>query len=383
MFFGEKILDFGASVAPFLVVLLIIVFVHEMGHFLIARYNGVQVSTFSIGYGPELCGFTDKHGTRWRISAIPVGGYVMMLGDADATSVKQNLDDVNAEDHNKTLLSKTPLQRIMVSFGGPLFNLLFSILVLAEFGAWKGIPYIRTSVQSVNVGSVAEKCGLQPGDIITGIAGKSVSKLSEMQKCLKYAAGTDTEIRFMRGAEEHISPVALYEIAKDGKKVALHILGVALAGEMVFEQVSVAKAMLYAVEYCGVYMKSIATGLLKTVIKKKDGIKFGSVFSIGKDLNKSWQQGIVPLLSYTAVLSLSLAFFNMLPIPVLDGGSIFLNTIELIIRRPLSAAAINAGYTVGLGLVALIMFVALWNDVERFGFIDKALEFAKRLCGKT
>jgi regulator of sigma E protease len=382
MFFGHRILELGASVAPFLIVLLIIVFVHEMGHFLIARYNGIQVSTFSVGYGPELCGFTDKKGTRWRISAIPVGGYVMMLGDADATSVKSNIKDVDESNKDKTLQSKSPLQRIMVSFGGPLFNFLFTMIIIAGISAWKGIPDVRTCVQAVNVGSVAEKCGIQPGDVITGIGGTAVSKVSEMLKCLKTLAGTDTKIHFLRGAEEHVVPACLYNVNENGKKIAVHLLGIALSGEMVFERASIARSMSYAVEYCYVSVKSITAGLARAIMGQKDGAKLGSVFSIGKDLNKSLQQGIIPSLSFMAMISLSLGFFNMLPIPVLDGGSIFLNSIELIIRRPLSAAVINVVYTIGLVIVASLMLLSLWNDFERFGFIKKILDFAKNLCGK-
>jgi regulator of sigma E protease len=382
LFAGQKILELGANVVPFIVVLLIIVFVHEMGHFLIARHNGIQVSTFSVGYGPELYGFTDKKGTRWRISAIPIGGYVMMLGDADATSVKSDLNDIDEDNKDRTLQSKTPLQRIMVAFGGPLFNFLFTMIIIAGISALKGIPDIRTCVQSVNVGSVAEKCGVQPGDVITGIGGTAVSKVSEMLKCLKASAGTDIELRFLRGDEEHVVSASLYELNENGKKIAINLLGVALSGEMVFEQVSFAKSISYAVEYCYVSIKSITAGLARAIMGKKDGAKLGSVFSIGKDLNKSLKQGLVPFLSFMAMISLSLGFFNMLPIPVLDGGSIFLNSIELIIRRPLSAAVINVVYTIGLGIVASLMLFSLWNDFERFGFIKKALDFAKSLCGK-
>jgi regulator of sigma E protease len=375
----SKICEIGWSVLPFLVVLLVIVFVHEMGHFLIARYNGVKVTTFSIGYGPELCGFTDKKGTRWRISVLPVGGYVMMLGDADATSTKSNLDDVEQNDRDQALPSKSPLQRMMVAFGGPLFNLLFTILVIASLGIWKGIPDMLLKVQSVVEDSVAHKCGIQPGDIITGIGDASVSRLSEMTKALKEQAGTDSSVHFKRGEEENVMPVSLYDVAPDGKIKPLAMLGIRLAGEMTFEKIPAVKALPYAVGYCYSSVKSIIVGIVKKISGQKNGIKLGSVFSIGKELNRSIELGLFPFLSVMAMLSLSLAFFNMLPIPVLDGGNILLSAIELIIRRPLSAVVTNVVYTIGLGIVGLLMVSSLWNDLEQFDVFEKIVKSVKKI----
>ncbi|MDR1907556.1 MAG: RIP metalloprotease [Holosporales bacterium] len=381
MAFLEKIWDLGASILPFLVVLLIIVFVHEMGHFLIARHYGVQVTTFSVGYGSELCGWTDKKGTRWRISSLPIGGYVMMLGDADATSVRADLDKVKDDDRSKTVHSKTPWQRIMISFGGPLFNLLFTIIVIASIGIWKGIPDVVPVIQSVSDNSVASKCGLQANDLITGLGDKTVTKLSEMSQYLKLYNGMDTEIHYRREGKDCVAPISLYELDSAGNKTPVSVLGVALSGEMIYEHVSPGKALLSALQYCYFSAKSTTRGLTKMITRENNGAQLGGIFSIGEGVNKSLSMGIVPFFTFMAMLSFSLAFFNLLPIPVLDGGSIFLNTIELIIRRPISAMFTNVVYFIGMGVVGLMMIVALWNDVVRMGFVGKVVSFVQTLFG--
>ncbi|MDR2464081.1 MAG: M50 family metallopeptidase [Holosporales bacterium] len=368
--FFDKILSLFTSIVPFLVVLLIIVFVHELGHFLIARYNGVKVTTFSIGYGSELFGWTDKKGTRWRISALPIGGYVMMLGDADATSVKADLANVKEEDLGNTVHSKTPFQRMMISIGGPLFNVIFTIGLIIAISLVKGIPDIIPEIQEVLKGSVASKCGLQVGDVITGVGNHQITKLSEMSKHLNEFSGKDVIIRVKRNNNEKAVTAHLFEIENE-KKVPISRLGIVLTGQMIYEKVSVSKAAIYAVNYCSVAFKSLIAGLVKTITRQKDGIKLGSIFSIGEGLNKSLDKGFISLLTFMAMLSFSLAFFNLLPIPVLDGGSIFLNFVEIVIRRPIPAVATNVIYFIGICLVGIMMVVALWNDVEKYGFFEK------------
>lgn len=375
--FLDKIGTLSLNILPFIIVLTVIVFIHELGHFLIARYNGVQVKTFSIGYGSELWGWTDKKGTRWRISALPIGGYVMMLGDSDVSSVKADLKNLAEEDKNKTVHTKTPFQRMMVALGGPLFNVIFTILIFMAIGIWKGIPDMVPKIQEISKYSLAEKSGLKAGDIITGFNENTIKKVSEMKKFLTLYKGQDVTLRYKRNQQETSTRVGLYEFNLAKEKIPLDVLGISLSGEMIFEKVSLGKAFYYGVQYCYISTCAIIKGLTKMIKKEEDGAKVGSILSIGSGANQAISQGFVPFLIFMAMLSFNLGFFNMLPIPVLDGGSIFLNLIEIIIRRPLSEIFVNVVYMIGIGLVGLLMVWSLWNDFLKYGLIDQAVQFFK------
>ncbi|MDR0632555.1 MAG: RIP metalloprotease [Holosporales bacterium] len=376
----DRILDMAHAVVPFIIVLTIVVFIHEMGHFLIARYNGVHVTIFSIGYGPEICGWTDKRGTRWRISCIPFGGYVMMLGDADAASVKSSAEGVDAKDINQTLFAKSPLQRIMVAFGGPLVNLLFTILVFISIGVFEGIPDMKPEIQSVVAESVAQKCGLQKGDVLTGLDDDAISLVSDVKRLLEKHAGKDAVLHYKRGGNAYSTAVALYE--KDGNtKIQLKLLGVGFAGDLVFTKASFGEAVLFSLQSCWVAAGSMISGIFKMITGKSDGAKVGGLLSIGDFAKKSMDGGLLAFLNFMAMLSFSLAILNLLPIPVLDGGNIMINFIELIRRKPLAPGTIGVIYTSGLVAVCGLMIFANWNDLVNYGVTKKVCALFKGICG--
>lgn len=373
--FVNKIFETGAGIIPFILVLTIIVFVHEFGHFLIARYNGVQVTKFSIGYGPEIFGWTDKKGTRWRFSAIPLGGYVMMLGDSDASSVKADLNGLKGDDLKKTVHSKPPLQRMMVAFGGPLANIIFTLSVLIFIGLFKGIPDMEPKIQAVLSDSIGEKCGLKEGDILVGINDKKIKLVSDIKKIISKFSGSDVILKYEREGKINEVKAALYDLDKDGRKTPLTMLGVSLGGEIVFTKVSTSQAVVYGLKYCYLSAQAFITGISKALLGKKDGAKIGGILSIGDIANKSIAGGFITFLNFMAMLSFSLAFFNLLPIPVLDGGSIVLNFIEFVRGKPLSNGVINFIYSLGIVAVASLMIWSTWNDISRYG--DKLLDFFK------
>lgn len=358
------------NLIPFVIVLTVIVFIHELGHFLIARHNGVYVKTFSIGFGPELCGWTDKKGTRWKISALPFGGYVMMLGDEDATSTKTSTDGLTEEQVKGTLTAKTPFQRMMVALGGPLFNILFTILLMSALGTLKGIPTLAPYVQEVIQDTPAERCGLQAGDTITGFNDVHVETFQEMAGELTRLKGQDVTLRYRRGEEERTTSLALYQVGTKGEREAIDKLGVRIGGLTTFRRVSVSKAILNSLMYCIESTKASCQMIRGMLTRQNDG-QVGSLLTIGDGAKQSMKQGIFPFLSFMAMLSFSLGFFNLLPIPVLDGGNILLNFIEVVIRRPLPVFFINIVYILGIGAVGLLMISALWNDFARYGIFEK------------
>jgi regulator of sigma E protease len=267
----DKMLGVVYNIAPFIIVLTIVVFVHEMGHFLIARYNGVHVRAFSIGYGPEIFGWTDKKGTRWRLSWIPFGGYVMMLGDADAASIKSNTDGLEAEELKKTLTAKTPLQKMMVAFGGPLANIIFTLLAFVFMGVFEGIPEMKPQVKSVVAESIAQKCGLQDGDVLTGINGDSIQFVSKIKELLEKYAGKDVALHYKRNGEDCTTSASLYVIDKNGMKTPARVLGINFAGQIVFLEASLGEVVLHSLQSCWFSAVGMVSTIFKTITGKSDG----------------------------------------------------------------------------------------------------------------
>jgi regulator of sigma E protease len=377
----SKLLAFGSSLIPFVLVLTVIVFVHEMGHFLIARYNGVQVKTFSIGYGPEIFGWTDKAGTRWRFSWLPFGGYVMMLGDADPSSTRTNVEGLSETEKLKTLSSKTPLQRIAVAFGGPLMNIIFTLLIFTIVGMCKGLPEMRPQIQAVAQNSVAAACGLQAGDLITQIDDVPIKYLSGMQGQLKQKAGGKVTLHYMRDDHECSAEANLWKEGAEGAKIPVSLLGISIAGNPEFVPASVWEVVSFGVKSCCMQAASLFTGIARSIFGKGEGVKFGGVLSIGDWANKSLSGGFVTFLNFMAMLSLSLAFCNLLPIPVLDGGSIFIDFIVLLRGKPLSPSVINLVYSAGGIVVLSLMLWMTWNDLVTYNVVKSVTDFFKRLFG--
>lgn len=365
----EKLCGIATYLPALILVLTTIVFVHEMGHFLVARANGVKVRTFSIGFGPELFGWTDKKGTRWRLSWLPFGGYVMMLGDDDATSVKANLKGLNEKEKSQTLTSKTPFQRMLVSFGGPLFNFLFTLLIFAGMGLIKGIPDMVPRVGAVSEGSLAAQAGLKKGDIIRSLNGEFLATVSEMRAALEKHAGQDVILSFERDGDLQEVLLPLYRVDDSGQKRPVTQLGVALRGAFLFQKATLGQSFLYGANYCWMSVKGLTNALTGIFSRQKDGAKLGSIFTIGKEAKQTLDQGWWSFMSFAAMLSLSLGFFNLLPIPTLDGGSIFLNASEIVLRRPLSEAFITWAYRIGMTCVGILMAWALLNDFDNVPFV--------------
>jgi regulator of sigma E protease len=368
---------------PFFIALTVIVFVHELGHFLLARHYGIQVQTFSIGFGTELFGWTDKKGTRWRFSLIPLGGYVMMLGDSDPSSSKANLKGLTDDEKKQTLHLRPPLQRMMVAFGGPFFNILLTISLLAIICLGKGIPNMTPRIHSVAGRSLAASVGLREGDVITAINDCKISFVSEIKKQLSRSRGKSILLNYERNGKLYQAPLQLWENdKKTGKKIPLSLLGVTFDGELSYKKASLIEAFHYGFLYCYDSALGLFSGLSRSLSGQKNGVQIGGLLAIGDGAQKSFSAGLFKFLEYMAALSLSLGIFNLLPIPVLDGGSIFLGFIEVITRRPLSVMVTNIVSFLGLCLVICMMLWSFWNDFVRYGIVDKIIRFVKSAFGQ-
>jgi regulator of sigma E protease len=359
---------------PFLLVLTVLVFIHELGHFLVARYYGVKVEVFSIGFGPELFGWNDKHQTRWKVSAIPLGGYVRMYGDADASSRPDGeaMAELTAEERSLTLHSKPILHRIAVIAAGPGANYLLAIVLLTGLFIFKGEPHLEPVVGQVLEGKLAEQAGIKAGDKIVSINGTAVSDFKELRNLISAQAGKDINLQILRGTPE--MPISLSfkmesidEKTKERKPVSM--IGVA-PGLPTYIQHNPFASVYHATVFTLKFSYDILAGIGQMIMGTRSAGELGGILSIGDTASQSAKGGLASLVAFMAILSINLGLINLLPIPVLDGGHILFYTIEGIRGKPVPQKAQEYSFMVGLFIVLSMMAVSTWNDISRYKLIS-------------
>ena len=356
-------------IIPFLIVLTVLVFFHELGHYLVARRNGVRVEVFSIGFGPELFGWNDRARTRWKVSAIPLGGYVKMFGDADPASMPgEHVAHMTAAEQAVSFHHKRLGQRAAVVAAGPLANFLLAIVLLTVIIAVRGQQISPAEVGTVLPNSAAESAGLAPGDVITAIDGQPIDRFEAIQRVIELNTGTPIEIVVKRGGQEvtlHATPRVVNEQDRFGFAHQVTRLGIGRKG-VEYVKRNPATAVWYAAEETW----NITTGTLKAVWQMIIGLRstneLSGPFGIIQLSGAVAQDGVLPLLGFAAVLSINLGLINLFPIPVLDGGHLLFYAAEAIRGRPLGQRAQEYGFRLGLALVVTLMVVATWNDLMRW-----------------
>jgi len=353
---------------PFLLVLTVLVFVHELGHYLVARRNGVRVETFSIGFGPELFGWNDRAGTRWKVSAIPLGGYVKMFGDADPASMPgEHLRDMTEAEKAVSFHHKRLWQRAAIVSAGPIANFVLAVLLLTVIIAIRGQQFSPPDVGQVLPGSAAEAAGIKPGDVITAIDGQPIDRFEAIQRIVETNTGTPLELTVKRGAGEltlRVTPKVVIESDRLGFTHHIARLGIGRKGVDFIKRNPVA-----AIGYAADEAWYLTTGTLKAVWQMIIGLRssdeLSGPFGILQLSGAVAQEGILPLLGFAAVLSVNLGLINLFPIPVLDGGHLLFYAVEAIRGKPLSQRAQEYGFRFGLALVLMLMVFATWNDLVR------------------
>ena len=358
-------------VVPFLAVLLIIVFVHEMGHYLVARWNGIAIQTFSVGFGPELIGFSDHHGTRWRISAIPLGGYVRFVGDMNAASTpdEEFIARAGPDLAPRLFVNKNVWQRIAVVAAGPIANILFTFLILYALLLGYGRYTLPPVIDSVVAGSVAEQAGLAAGDRIISVDGYKVRGFEDFQRLVATAPERTVTIAFDRNGRDQtiqLVPEAGTTTDRFGNAHRIGRIGVT-------KDVQQSDVVLYRpgpVEAVGMTFEEIRFIMDRTVaflgdffVGRGDVEQLGGPVKVAKVSGEVATLGIVALINLMALLSLNIGVFNLLPIPMLDGGHLAYYGIEALRGRPLSQRVQEIGFRFGLALVFTLMAFTLVNDI--------------------
>jgi regulator of sigma E protease len=371
--FGGTFLSY---LIPFLFILTIVVFVHEMGHFLVARWCGVGVKAFSIGFGPEIFGFNDKHGTRWRVAWIPLGGYVKFIDDENAASAGQkSLESVPEADRDKTFQGKSLGQRAAIVAAGPFANFIFAILIFTAVFSIFGERITAAKVDAINPDSAAERAGFQPGDVIKSIDGTTIANFSDMQRIV--ATSPDRELRFV--VDRDGKPVDLTatperkEITdRFGNTFKIGLLGIqrsASPDDWTLKRHDPATAFVMGVKEC-YFVVSRSLGYLYDVIKgREDADQLGGPLRIAQVSGQVATAGFLALLNLAAIISVSIGLINLFPIPMLDGGHLLFYGIEAVRGKPLSETTQEIGFRIGLAFVLMLMIFATWNDLIHLKFL--------------
>ncbi len=353
-------------IVPFLLVMTIIVFFHELGHFAVARFFGVRVVSFSIGFGREIIGWTDKHGTRWKIGWLPLGGYVKFIDDDDPASVSAAGEEAAAAPGS--FRGKPLWQRALIVAAGPIANFILAILIFAGLYTTTGVVVLEPVVSQVMENSPAEKAGIKPGDRIVAIDGEKVDNFLDISRIVALRAGREVEVVVKRGERLLTLRVRLGERERPdgiGGKVKVGFLGVMhdASGGIRFERKGPLEALALGAKSTWNIVSGTMTYLKEMVIGRQSANQLAGPIRIAQMSQKAAETSILMLFQLAAVLSVSIGLINLFPIPMLDGGHLLYYAIEAVRGKPLSESAQEFGFRIGIALVLALMLVATFNDI--------------------
>lgn len=347
------------TIIYFLIVLGFCVFIHEYGHFLFARLNGVRVETFSIGMGSkEIFGWTDKHGTRWKIAPFPLGGYCKMYGQEDVpTEIKQAKNVKNKSEHFQF---KSIWQRASIVVGGPLFNFISAFIIIWGLFAFAGVPKTPTIIDKVSVDMPAAKAGLKSGDKIIQVNNRKIEKFRDLQAEVGLSNGKELTVQYKRDNE--IKTVKLTPVKKDEQ----YLIGIQTSVKKDdFEKVPFSKSFTEAGKEFSNQLTALFRVINQMVKGERSGKELGGFIQIAEVSKDAANAGWYSFLFLIAFLSINLGLMNLLPIPVLDGGHLVFLAVEGITRKPLNEKVFQAFSIIGFSFLAFIMVYATINDIIR------------------
>lgn len=374
-------------VLPFVAVLSVLVFVHEWGHYIIARLCGVKVETFSIGFGKEIFGRTDKAGTRWKFSWLPLGGYVQMFGDVDPASTKHADAKAMTEAERKVAFFAQPVaKRAAILFAGPAINFIFAICILTALYTLQGQPYTPPLVGKLVVGSPAEKAGILPDDKILSLDGHPIERFQDMAQYISINLNKEIEIRLVRAAGKdkwsdkpmtfHVTPALIVETDRFGFKNQRGRIGIfSPTKDLAIKKHTFGSAFIAANKDVWEISCSTLKALGQMVKGTRSTDELGGILRIGAYAGDFAKEGIVSLITFAALLSVNLGLINLLPIPMLDGGHLAFYAMETVKGKPMSERFQEYALRVGLTFLLGMMLFATWNDLVQL----KVFAYVKNL----
>ncbi len=359
---------------PFLFLLCVVVFIHELGHFLAGRWCGVEVKAFSVGFGPEIFGFVDRYGTRWRFSAIPLGGYVKFAGDLNVASSPdfEAANSMTAAERAVSFPHKPVGQRAFIVAAGPIANFLLAIVLFAALSMTYGRTRIEPVVGAVQAGSAAEAAGFRPGDRLVSIDGDKIETFEQLVRRISINPGVTLAITVERGGV--MQTLQATPTLRETKTR----LGIERAGRLGIEssrdpqyvrteRYGPMQALGYGVHECWFIVERTMAYLGRLIVGRESPDQLSGVLRIGQasgEVTKT--SGFQGLLWLTAVMSVSIGLLNLFPIPMLDGGHLLFYAYEAVRKRPLSERKQEIGFRFGFALVIALMLFATWNDIRHF-----------------
>jgi regulator of sigma E protease len=344
-----------------------LVFFHELGHYLVARWFRIPAEIFSIGFGRELIGWTDKQGTRWKVAWIPLGGYVKFIGDMTPASNPADLDEIPPELRDRAFQIRPVWQRFLVVLAGPVANFILAIAIYVAFFSLYSAP-LSNRVGSIQPKSAAATAGLQPGDRIIAVGGAKTETFNDIRAAVEPLPHHSVTVVFERdGGPSEVRLTIGAETLKDttGKNVTVGLLGISPA------PVPVTEAIPMAITYTSRITAAVIESVAKLVIGEGSREDVGGPIKIAQVAGQAASLGVLPFIDLLALFSINLGFINLLPVPMLDGGHLFFYAVEAILRRPLSARALDWAFRGGLALIlALVAFTTI-NDLGSIGLWDR------------
>lgn len=363
----DWIIWFLSYVLPFLAVLTLIIFVHEFGHFQVARWCGVNVEIFSVGFGRAIVKWYDRQGTQWKIAWIPLGGYVKFQGDANAASLPA---DSTAPGKPGDFHTSSVARRAAIVVAGPLANFVLAVVIFAASFAIVGTPISPPVVEEVRPDSAAEAAGIQPGDRILTIEGTEIVSFTEIQRIVSDRAGEELAITLERDGREIAMQVAprMTEVPDSiGGTIRMGLLGISkdVSEDLVYERKGPMESIglgfaetYFVIERTLSYVKGMILGQVSPD-------QLAGPLGIAQISGQAASISFAALLNLAAVLSVSIGLINLFPIPMLDGGHLVFYAVEAVRGKPLAQNVQEMGFKVGLGLVLMLMLMATWNDITR------------------
>jgi regulator of sigma E protease len=355
----EFIPELPRTILAFLVVLGVLVFIHELGHYLAARWRGVHVDAFSIGFGRSLAAWTDRYGTEWRIGWIPLGGYVKLHGQAEAGAM--TAEDAANLRPGQTFHDKPVLDRAIVVIAGPVANFLLASVLFAALFTFHGQPIGQTAIGAIAPGSAAERSGLLPGDVILNLDGQRVTRFDQLQRYIQPRAGQEVAVALTREGREMVLRVTP-GIRPGTEAAPIGMLGVQ-GGAVRFETMNPASALVAGVGQTADVSAQTLVGIWEMLTGQRSARDLGGPIKIAEVSGEAASLGIVPLVNLMALLSVSLGLLNLFPVPLLDGGHLMFYAAEAIRGRPLPPRAQEYGFRAGFALLIGLFIFATWNDI--------------------